>query len=86
MTMSKYVTVYAKTNHMSVKNILRFSTDIGKVPPDGPSLQIWSRLLVACPRYIYFYMRYIPKTAIISRNYVIEMFPSTRSVTRKGPV
>ena len=27
-----------------------FWTDIGKVPPDGPSLQIWSRLLVACPR------------------------------------
>ena len=26
----------------------------------------------------------IPKTAIISRNYVIEMFPYTRSVTRKG--
>ena len=26
----------------------------------------------------------IPKTAIISRNYVIEMFPYTRSVARKG--
>ena len=53
-----FVTVYAKTNHMSAKIFWRFSMDIGKVPPDGPSLQIWSRLLVACPRYSYFYMRY----------------------------
>ena len=28
----------------------RFSTDIAKVPPAGPSLQIWSLLLVACAR------------------------------------
>ena len=29
----------------------RFSAVIAKkVPPDGPSLQIWSQLLVACPR------------------------------------
>ena len=60
------------SNHMSAKLFLRFSTDIGKVPPDGPSLQSWSRLLVACPRYNYcaILIINIPKTAIISWNYV----------------
>ena len=39
------MTVYAKTNNnMSAKMFLTVS-------PDGPSLQIWSGLLVACPRY-----------------------------------
>ena len=34
------MTVYAKTNHMLAKMFMRFSMDIAKVPPDGPSLQI----------------------------------------------
>ena len=32
------------------KNVSRFSAAITKVLPDGPSLQIWSPLLVARPR------------------------------------
>ena len=54
---------------MSAKMFLRYSAAIAKVLPDGPSLQIWSGLLVAHPRYSYFYMRYsknnIPKTAVL---------------------
>ena len=44
-----HVTVYTKTNHMSAK-IFAFSADIAKAPPDGPSVQTWSRLLIACPK------------------------------------
>ena len=52
-----YATVHAEIRHKSAKKFPCFSTDIAKVPPVGPSLQIWSRFLVACPRYSYFYMR-----------------------------
>ena len=34
-----YVTMYVKTNHVG-NFLLRFWTDIGKVLPDGPSLQM----------------------------------------------
>ena len=36
------MTVHTEIRHKSART--RFSADIAKVPPDGPSLQIWCRL------------------------------------------